>query len=202
MKGDRERWDERWRAERVAHPACDGTRHDSDGTAAWWTGLADRWSGATALDVACGLGASAVWLAQRGYRCDAIDISPVALDRARLHAERHGVAARVTWHETDLDTWDPGGQQWDVVLCLRFFSRPLIPVLQRAVAPGGVLATEVLTRAASARFGADPGELAAAFTGWEILAQQETDEHAVLCARRPLSASGGAEPAGAPHRRR
>ena len=48
-----------------------------------------------ALDVGCGDGADAVWLAQHGWQVTAIDVSRVALDRAVLHAEQDG--ATVEW---------------------------------------------------------------------------------------------------------
>ena len=44
-----------------------------------------------ALDVGCGEGADAVWLARRGWRVTALDVSGVALDRARAHARTAGV---------------------------------------------------------------------------------------------------------------
>jgi len=44
-----------------------------------------------ALDVGCGEGADAVWLAQRGWEVTALEVSGVALDRARLHARDAGV---------------------------------------------------------------------------------------------------------------
>src|SRR5215212_487186 len=47
-----------------------------------------------ALDVGCGEGADAVWLAQRGWDVTGLDVSGVALDRARLHARDAGVVAR------------------------------------------------------------------------------------------------------------
>jgi 2-polyprenyl-3-methyl-5-hydroxy-6-metoxy-1,4-benzoquinol methylase len=43
------------------------------------------------LDVGCGEGADAVWLAQRGWEVTALEVSGVALDRARLHAREAGV---------------------------------------------------------------------------------------------------------------
>jgi SAM-dependent methyltransferase len=48
-----------------------------------------------ALDVGCGEGADAVWLASRGWNVTALDVSEVALDRARAHAAEAGV--QVTW---------------------------------------------------------------------------------------------------------
>ena len=46
----------------------------------------------TALDVGCGEGADAIWLAERGWRVTAVDISTVALERAAAHAAAAGEA--------------------------------------------------------------------------------------------------------------
>ncbi|HVH21860.1 MAG TPA: methyltransferase domain-containing protein, partial [Pseudonocardia sp.] len=51
-------------------------------------------AGGRALDVACGRGAVAVWLAGRGFTVDAVDVSPVALAAAAALAGRHRVADR------------------------------------------------------------------------------------------------------------
>jgi ubiquinone/menaquinone biosynthesis C-methylase UbiE len=51
---------------------------------------ADALEPGSALDVGCGEGADSVWLAQRGWRVTATDISVVALDRARVHAREQG----------------------------------------------------------------------------------------------------------------
>ena len=58
----------------------------------------------TALDVGCGEGADAVWLAARGWQVTALDISRVALDRAAAHARAAGpeIAERITWQQADL----------------------------------------------------------------------------------------------------
>jgi SAM-dependent methyltransferase len=47
-----------------------------------------------ALDVGCGEGADAVWLAQRGWEVTALDIAAAALERAEQHARRAGVQVR------------------------------------------------------------------------------------------------------------
>ena len=50
----------------------------------------------TALEIGCGLGADAVWLASRGWRVTALDVSQVALDRATQRSREAGV--EITWH--------------------------------------------------------------------------------------------------------
>ena len=53
-----------------------------------------------AVDVGCGEGADAVWLARQGWDVTALDVSQVALDRAARHAEQAGV--RVRWVRSGL----------------------------------------------------------------------------------------------------
>ena len=75
----------------------------SEGDGAMWSGrpngrLVDEVAGLTpgpALDVGCGEGADAIWLARRGWTVTAIDVSDVAVSRAREAAERAG--ATVEW---------------------------------------------------------------------------------------------------------
>jgi SAM-dependent methyltransferase len=57
-----------------------------------------------ALDVGCGEGADAIWLAQRGWQVVATDISSVALGRAAEHARETdaAAAARIEWRHVDL----------------------------------------------------------------------------------------------------
>jgi SAM-dependent methyltransferase len=98
-----------------------------------------------ALDLGCGEGADAIWLAQRGWQVTAVDISGVALSRAAEHADAAGVA--VDWQHHDLSQTLPAGE-YDLVSAqfLHFwgaFDREKI--LRRAaesVAPGGVLLIE------------------------------------------------------------
>jgi SAM-dependent methyltransferase len=70
-----------------------------------------------ALDVGCGEGADAIWLATRGWRVHGIDLSGVAIERARLRAEQAGaeVAGRLTFDAVDLAEFDPGVAAFDLV---------------------------------------------------------------------------------------
>jgi SAM-dependent methyltransferase len=101
----------------------------------------------TALDLGCGEGDDAVWLAQRGWRVVAVDISGVALARAATHAAAAGVADRIDWQQRDLATSFPAGR-FDLVSAQFLHSWGDLPrekILRTAaasVAPGGVLLIE------------------------------------------------------------
>src|SRR5512144_263955 len=55
-----------------------------------------------ALDLGCGEGADAVWLADHGWQVTAVDISQTALDRAAVEAKARGVADRIDFQRRDL----------------------------------------------------------------------------------------------------
>ena len=96
-----------------------------------------------ALDVGCGEGADAVWLAARGWQVTAVDISTVALGRAAGHAATAGVADRISFRHADLRQDDPG-EGYDLVSA-QFMHLPpdarreLYTRLAAAVGPGGTL---------------------------------------------------------------
>ncbi|MGN9808833.1 class I SAM-dependent methyltransferase [Micromonospora sp. BQ11] len=98
----------------------------------------------TALDLGCGEGGDAIWLAGRGWQVTAVDVSAVALDRARAVAADAGVDSRIEFHRHDLSRGFPTGT-YDLVSA-QFLQSPLdfprLDVLRaaaRAVAPGGRL---------------------------------------------------------------
>lgn len=97
-----------------------------------------------ALDLGCGEGADAIWLAQQGWSVTAADISGVALGRARLHAAQAGVTGRIGWVQTDLTDGFPAGS-FELVSAQFLHSPRELPrerILRdaaSAVVPGGVL---------------------------------------------------------------
>lgn len=97
-----------------------------------------------ALDLGCGEGADAVWLARWGWKVTATDISRVALERAAVHAAEADVADRIDWQWHDLGASFPEGE-YDLVSAQFLHSMGDLPrerILRRAalaVAPGGVL---------------------------------------------------------------
>ena len=95
----------------------------------------------TALDVACGEGRNAVWLAGQGWDVTGVDFSAVALGRAEAMASRAGVEAK--WINADVTTWEPPGPFDLVLVAYVHFSAPdRMELMRRAtgwVAPGGRL---------------------------------------------------------------
>ena len=69
----------------------------------------------TALDVGCGEGADAIWLAARGWHVTAADISSVALERARAVAISPEIASRIEWLHIDLVAAAAPGEPYDLV---------------------------------------------------------------------------------------
>ncbi|MEV0807197.1 methyltransferase domain-containing protein [Micromonospora sp. NPDC050200] len=98
----------------------------------------------TALDLGCGEGGDAIWLAGRGWRVTAVDVSATALDRAAAEAATAGVASRIDFRRHDLTRTFPEGV-FDLVSA-QFLQSPLefpraevLRAAARAVAPGGRL---------------------------------------------------------------
>jgi SAM-dependent methyltransferase len=96
----------------------------------------------TAVDLACGEGRNAVWLAEQGWDVTAVDFSAVGIERGRGGAQSRGVQVR--WVVADLQTWDLGTQVWDLVahVYLHWPTAQREPFLARvaaSVAPGGHL---------------------------------------------------------------
>jgi SAM-dependent methyltransferase len=99
----------------------------------------------TALEAGCGEGASAMWLAEHGWRVTAVDVSATALGRARARAGSHDpeAAARVEWLEADLTVWEPPRATFGLVTAHHVHPAAapgsLLLRLAAAVSPGGTL---------------------------------------------------------------
>lgn len=94
-----------------------------------------------AVDLGCGNGRNAVWLARRGWHVEAVDISSVGIEQARQRSERAGV--HVAWEAGDALEWTPA-EPLDLVLVvyLHMEMPELIGLLAKAatwLAPGGRL---------------------------------------------------------------
>ncbi|MGU3649928.1 class I SAM-dependent methyltransferase [Mycolicibacterium sp. A43C] len=137
-----------------------------------------------ALDIACGTGGTAVWLARRGLRVNAVDVSAVAIARARRFAEQSAVS--VVFDVVDLDDGLPPGEPVDVLLCHKFRDTALYGSMLARLKPAGLLAISVLSEvdAAPGRFRAVAGELRSAFGDLDVIDDGEGGGQAWLVGRR------------------
>jgi tellurite methyltransferase len=102
--------------------------------------------GGRALDVACGDGRNALYLAQLGYMVDAIDVSDVAIDALRATAEARGLTMTIVPQVVDLEREPLPPGPYDAIVMTNFLQRDLYGPLQDALAPGGLLVFETLAR--------------------------------------------------------
>lgn len=136
-----------------------------------------------ALDLACGAGRNALWLARQGWRVVAIDGAHEAIRLVREHAGDLGIDAR----ELDLEDGAPlpfPDASFDLVAILYYLHRPLFDEAKRLVRPGGLVVAAARTSGINPRFLAAPGELRATFAGWDILHASDGDVAEVVARRR------------------
>ena len=97
----------------------------------------DRCEGMQALDLACGSGRHTLFLSEKGFLVDAVDISTVALEKL---ADKMGDS--VTLIEADLDAYVPKRNHYDMIVMTNFLDRDLIARCYDALKDGGVFVVE------------------------------------------------------------
>ncbi len=129
-EADRRKWDQRYR---------DGAYQSRPCPSEFLAHCVDLLpAGGQALDVACGGGRNAIFLASRGFEVDAVDISPAALYRARAQAGE----APIRWIERDLDDGFHPDRDYHVIVNIRYANQRLVESLLPRLRSGGVLIVE------------------------------------------------------------
>ena len=135
------------------------------------------------LDVAGGVGRHAIWLAERGWKVQLMDISDVGIQQAKENAKQAGVAESFVTEVRDLNGMqDFGREQYDLVLVFFFLQRELFPALISALKPGGHLIYKTYTHEQKRFSGGpshpmfllQPNELLHAFQSMQVLHYHET----------------------------
>lgn len=189
-ESDRERWNTKYsgKSDLVLNPPDD-----------WLRQHASSLSAGKALDLACGLGHNAIWLAQHGWQVDAVDISPVGLELAKRLADQ-GLCRSINWIAADLDSYEVTAASCDLAIVFRFLDRVRLPALiDDALRPGGILIYETFASGQLARsdshlknpqFALQPNELPALFPRFAVMSYEEVDladrSVARLVARKPM----------------
>lgn len=166
---DRRKWNDRYAQ------SARGQIHEPSALLVQWLPRLPR---GRALDIACGAGRNALYLAEAGYRVDAVDIAgqglALAADRAR--ALNHDV----NWLEHDLDEGLPTTDAYQLIVMIDYVNGPLLAALDHQMATGGYLVVEqhlrsdeALAGPRSPQFRVAPGELAGAVAGLDIVFHRE-----------------------------
>jgi tellurite methyltransferase len=164
-----------------------------------------------ALDLACGRGRNALFLAEHGRHVTAVDWSGAALDILEAHAQARGIPVRriqrmeevkrsrlagIDLLYADLERIELPASRYSVILCVRYLQRSLFAQICRALCPGGVLVFETHTKA-QLDFSGGPrdsahllntGELRRAFPELDVVFYRELRAEqgiASLAARKP-----------------
>ena len=120
-----------------------------------------------ALDIACGNGRNSLFLAEKGFVVDAVDISTVATNRLAGRHPNINVICR------DLDTWKIPPHRYALIVNIRFLDRRLFPMIQDGLRPGGVLIFESFMDGEKNKYCLKQNELLSAFRSLRILYYQE-----------------------------
>lgn len=146
-----------------------------------------------ALDVAAGFGQNALWLAAQGYIVDVMDISRVALGRARVEAGQREIRG-LNFFQVDLDSTFLAPDSYQLVCVFRFLKRRLFTQLRACVAPGGRIIYQTFNmNYLRIRYDfnpahlLEPGELVGYFSDWDIVLNREVEHVSQLVAIKPES---------------
>jgi tellurite methyltransferase len=150
-----------------------------------------------ALDLACGAGRNALWLAEHGWEVTAVDGAPSAIEILKARAAERGQKIKTVIADLEKGEFEIEPARWDLVAMCYYLQRNLFEPAKRGVVPGGILISIVHVNEPGEEAGPHrlrPGELEKYFTGWEILHRYEGKANdsahrravAEIVARRPL----------------
>jgi tellurite methyltransferase len=131
-----------------------------------------------ALDLACGPGRHALYLAKLGWHVTAVDASAVALDLLRRNARDLPIEVQHADLERTGFTITPGS--YDLICDFLYLQRSLFPAIREGIRPVGLFLGAVRL---DGTFRMEPGELRREFASWKILYYSESGNIARIAAR-------------------
>jgi len=129
-----------------------------------------------ALDLACGTGRNALWLAQESWEVTAVDGAPAAIEILEERARKQNANVKTVIADLGKGEYSITPAYWDLITVCYYLQRDLIEPAKNGTRPGGLLlmivhTTEGNEQPTESRL--RPGELIRCFTGWEILHHYE-----------------------------
>lgn len=149
-----------------------------------------------ALDGAAGFGQNGLWLAEQGYSTDIMEISRVALSRARAEVAMRNLR-NVNLLQVDFDDLELEEATYEVACIFRYLKREIMPIIKASVKGGGRIIYETyntrylaIAPDFNARFLLESGELDVMFENWTILHSAEIDHISQIVAIKPQTDAG------------
>jgi tellurite methyltransferase len=150
-----------------------------------------------ALDLACGTGRNALWLAEQGWSVIAVDGSPIAIEMLRRRASERGLIMNMRVADLEKHEYPIEPSSWNLIAICYYLQRDLFEPAKEGVVPGGILISIVHITEPGEEPTAHrlrPGELESYFQAWEILHLREGKPNdaahqrsvAEIVARRPV----------------
>ncbi len=159
-------WDERYRS-------GDRAREDLEPSPnPLLAATAAKLAAGKALDLACGTGRNAIWLAERGWQVTAVDGSQAAIELLGKRADVHGVSLQTRVADLGKSEFQIEPNWWDLIAMCFYVQTSLFKPMKHGVKPGGVVLVIVHIAARGeepTEHQLHPEELRKYFLGWEIL---------------------------------
>jgi len=184
-------WDEQYRKE-----ACSATAREPVPNPLLIEAARDVRPG-RALDLACGTGRNALWLAEHGWNVTAVDGSDAEMEILQSRARDAGVTINAQTVDLEEPAFAIEPARYDLIAMCYYFQRNLIEQCRQGLVPGGVIVAIALLIEPGkehSTFRLQPGELRGFFADWDVLHYREgTDvwQHKVaeLVSLRPALAN-------------
>lgn len=131
-----------------------------------------------ALDLACGLGANAIFLANHGLDCHAWDISQTAIEKLQAYCSKNKISIKT--EVRDIEQQPPAANSFDVISVSYYLERAIVKDIIAALKPSGLLFYQTFisekvsaTGPSNPQYRLQPNELLALFSPLHVLAFQE-----------------------------
>jgi len=130
----------------------------------------------SALDLACGTGRHAIWLAQHGWTVTAVDSSRVAVEILQQRTLERGIAVNIVLADLERHEFAIEPESYDLIVVCNYLQRDLFPVVRAGVRIGGAVIAIIAmvdsdpnVRSMNPAYLLNPGELRAQFEGWRLI---------------------------------
>lgn len=129
-----------------------------------------------ALDLACGAGRNAAFLASQGWMVTAVDSSDVAIEQLQTRIGRDHLSIKAVLADLERDGFELPEQSFDLICDIFYLQRSLFPAIRNAVRHGGLFVGSIhmvdsdpSVKVMNRLFLLEPGELRREFEGWEVI---------------------------------